>query len=94
MRKWRRTFDRWLEWAKAVKHETAVRVRKANKYGDYAEVNKCCVNRDRMFFSLINRHQRGQLTDSQYFDEIVKLNTHYEQDLAAEMQSQFLDRQK
>ena len=69
----------------------AVRVRKADKYGDYAEVNKSCVKRDRMFCSLINRHQRGQLTDNQYFDEIVKLNMHYEQDIPTEMQSQLLD---
>ena len=89
--KGRRTFRRWIKWAQSVEFETAVRVIQADKYGAYAEVNKDCIRRDRMFCSLINRHKQGQIDDDTYFDQIVKLNTYYELDLPAEMQRELLE---
>ena len=66
-------------------------MRKVDKYGDYAELNKAYVVRNRMFCALISKHKRGVLDDDAYFNAIVKLSTHYELDLPAEMQKELLE---
>ena len=71
--------------ARRLENKTCRHMLTLKKTGKYRRKNKGCVKRNKTIKDLVQKHKEGELTDAEYFDQIVA--SHKEDlDLPAKMQ--------
>ena len=68
----------WQTNIACVRNFLEIRQSSIEQGNDYKEKGKSCRIRDSILARLVHKHKNGELTDEQYFDEVVKCTADYD----------------